>query len=85
MCKEGDKKTNIESHLRDMVVRRIKDKGPHFWLSLDASVVVQLERSRANRHGVAHDDAFANASNIILLSVVGCIKQVVGRPLKLEK
>ena len=68
-----------------MVVGRIKDKGPHFWLSLDASVEVQLEWASTNRHGVAHNDAFANASNIILLSVVRCIKQVVGRPLELEK
>ena len=34
---------NNALHLRDVVVGGIKDKGPHFWLSLDASVEVQLE------------------------------------------
>ena len=79
------KKRNIESHLRDVVVWRIKDKGPHFRWSLDTSLVEQLERASPNRHRNPHNDAFADASNLILLSVVSCIKQVVGRPLELEK
>ena len=59
-------------------VGRIEEERPWFWSDILSGSVQELHEAGADAHGNSHDDALADPIDGVLLSVVGCIEQVVG-------